>query len=161
VLAFDQTSGEAKGSINLYTAKNDPGGAWAVNTASWSPDSSKLAVVLQDSAWDKIWIISSKGGKPQQLTKGIGEDENPIYSPDGKWMVFTSNRDLAEERHLWIVSSSGGVPRRLTHLSGNELAPRWSPEGTKSTFLAAQPCMDRRVTWRRLPQQRKRIPWKQ
>jgi len=134
VLTFDQATGTAKASIDLYTAKNDPGGAWAVNTASWSPDSGKLAVVLQESGWDKIWLIPSKGGKPQQLTKGMGEDENPIYSPDGKWIVFTSNRDLAEEHHLWIVSSSGGAPRRLTHLSGNESAPQWSPDSASIYF---------------------------
>ncbi|ADV82412.1 alpha/beta hydrolase family protein [Terriglobus saanensis] len=134
VLVFDQATGTAGASIDLYTAKNDPGGAWAVNTASWSPNSSKLAVILQESAWDKIWLISSKGGKPQQLTKGTGEDENPVYSPDGKWIVFTSNRDLAEERHLWLIPSSGGAPRRLTHLSGNESAPQWSPDGTKIYF---------------------------
>lgn len=135
VIPFDQQSGKSIAApIDLYTAKNDPGGAWAVNTAAWSPDSKTLAVILQESGWDKIWLIPSKGGKPKQLTTGSGEDENPVYSPDGKWITFSSNRDLAEERHLWIVSASGGQPFRLTKLTGIESAPQWSPDSKTIYF---------------------------
>jgi Tol biopolymer transport system component len=118
----------------VYTAKNDPGGAWAVNTAAWSPDSKTLAVVLQLTHWDKIWLIPSTGGTPKELTFGDGEDEQPIYSPDGKWIVFESNRDLAEERHLWVIPSAGGSAHRLTHLTGFESDPQWSADSQSLRF---------------------------
>ena len=138
VLGFDAKTGSASGApLTLYTAKNDPGGAWAINTAAWSPDSKTLTVVLQESDWDKLWQIPSTGGNPKQLAKGAGEDELPTYSPDGRWIVFTSNRDFPEERHLWVISSKGGEPHRLTHLSGIEGNAQWSTDSREIYFTRA------------------------
>jgi dipeptidyl aminopeptidase/acylaminoacyl peptidase len=129
VLLFNEQTGEPAGpAADLYVATNDPGGAWAVNTVAWSPDSKTLVVVLQESGWDKLWLIPARGGRPKPLTTGTGEDELPVYSPDGRWIAFSSNRDLAEERHIWIVSANGGAPHRLTNLSGVEGSPQWSPD---------------------------------
>ena len=135
VLAFDQDSGKAAGEpIDIYVANNDPGGAWAINTAAWSPDSRTLAVVLQESHWDKIWTIPAAGGKPTEITFGGGEDEDPLYSPDGKSIVFESNRGVAEERHLWVVPAKGGLPHRITKLTGFESNPRWSEDSRSVRF---------------------------
>jgi dipeptidyl aminopeptidase/acylaminoacyl peptidase len=135
ILTFDATSGKAAGPANtLYVAKNDPGGAWAINTAAWSPDSKTLAVVLQETHWDKIWQIPAAGGAPQELTFGSGEDEEPVYSPDGKWIVFESNRDLAEEHHLWVIAATGGEPHRVTTLQGLETLPVWFADSRSIRF---------------------------
>jgi dipeptidyl aminopeptidase/acylaminoacyl peptidase len=135
VLAFDRTTGRAKEpALDVYVAKNDAGGAWAVNTAAWSPDSKTLAVVLQETGWDKVFLIPAIGGKPHQLTKGEGEDGTPTYSPDGKSIAIVSNRNSPEEHHIWIVSVNGTAPRRLTHLSGIETDPQWSPDGRTIYF---------------------------
>jgi dipeptidyl aminopeptidase/acylaminoacyl peptidase len=135
VLPFDQKTGSAGGpALDIYVAKNDSGGAWAVNTATWSPDSATLAVVLQESHWDKIWLIPATGGQPKQLTSGTGEDEEPVYSPDGKWIVFESNRNLPEERHVWVLPAAGGEAHRLTDLAGFESRPFWSPDSQSVHF---------------------------
>ena len=135
ILPFDQKSGQKGGeAIDLYVAKNDRGGAWAINTAAWSPDSKTLAVVLQETGWDKIFLIPAVGGKPKQLTKGESEDETPVYSPDGKSLAIVSNRNSPEERHVWIVPLSGGAPRRLTNLTGIEGAPHWTPDSQRIYF---------------------------
>ncbi len=140
VLAFDAASGTVKGTPTvLYTAKNDRGGAWAVNTAAWAPDSKTLAVILQDSGWDKVWLIPAAGGKPKQLTRGESEDETPVYSPDGRSIAIVSNRDNPEERHIWIVPLNG-PPRRLTKLgAGIENGPEWLPDGKSIYFHFTTP----------------------
>ena len=135
VLVFDQTTGRAKEpALDIYVARNDAGGAWAVNTAAWSPDGRTLAVVLQETGWDKVFLVPAIGGKARQLTKDEGEDETPTYSPDGKSIAIVSNRDSPEEHHIWIVPENGSAPRRLTHLSGMETDPQWSPDGQTIYF---------------------------
>lgn len=135
VLSFDPVSGKAKGQAkDIYVARNDRGGAWAINTAAWSPDSRTLAVVLQETGWDKVYLIPAAGGKPKQLTTGNSEDETPVYAPDGKSIAIVSNRDLPEEHHIWIVPLDGSAPHRLTHLAGIESDPQWSPDGTNIYF---------------------------
>jgi dipeptidyl aminopeptidase/acylaminoacyl peptidase len=140
VLAFDASTGRATGTTTLYTAPNDPGGAWAVNTATWSPDGKTLAVVLQESGWDKVYLLPAAGGKPKPLTKGDSEDENPVYSPDGRFLAIVSNRDHPEERHIWIVPVNGAAPRRLTNLgTGVEAGAEWTPDGKTIYFSYGTP----------------------
>ena len=134
VLPFDQRTGATGTAIDLYVAKNDRGGAWAINTATWSPDSKKLVAVLQESGWDKLWLLPAMGGAPQPLTTGAGEDGSPVFSPDGRFIAFSSNRDLPEERHLWVISATGGSLNRLTHLPGVEGAAQWSPDSKQIYF---------------------------
>ncbi len=134
VLPFDERTGTSGAPKVIYTAQNDPGGAWAVNTSAWLPDGRSLVVVLQESGWDKLWLIPANGGTPRPLTSGTGEDETPVVSPDGKWVAFTSNRVLAEERHLWIVASAGGAPHRLTNLVGIEGTPQWTRDSRTLYF---------------------------
>ena len=140
VLAFDAATGRATGSTTLYTAKNDHGGAWAVNTAVWSPDGKTLAVILQESGWDKVYLLPAAGGKPKPLTHGEWEDETPVYSPDGRFLAIVSNRGVPEERHIWIVPANGGTARRLTRLGmGIEGGPVWSRDGRTIYFSYGTP----------------------
>lgn len=133
---FSSANGTVQAEHVLYTAPNDLGGAWAINTAAWLPDSKRLVVVLQQTGWDKLWILSTSGSAPPQpLTTGAGEDELPVVAPDGKSVAFISNRDLREEHHIWIVPSAGGPPHRLTSLPGIEADPQWSSDGQKIFFL--------------------------
>jgi dipeptidyl aminopeptidase/acylaminoacyl peptidase len=137
VAEFDTASGRFKSDAKaIYTAKEDRGGGWSIRRPEWTPDGKALAVVLQDSGWDKVYLISADGGAPQAITTGQSEDENPVFSPDGKQIAFVSNRDNAEERRIWIADSDGGHPHPLPRIrTGIDGEPIWSHDGKSIYFL--------------------------
>ena len=141
LLTFDAATGRASGNaLELYTPQKDRGGAWAIDKVSWSPDGKTLAFTLQDSGWDKVYLLAASGGKPRQLTQGESEDSVPVFAPDGKTLAIVSNRNNLEERRIWIVPVNGIPPHQLTRLSaGVEGNPQWSPDSTKVYFLRSTP----------------------
>ncbi len=135
IVKFDPATGRAADPRTIYTAPADRGGGWSVRKAAWSPDSKNLAVVLQDSGWDNIYLIPSSGGAPKALTRGNWEDESPVFSPDGKSIALVSNRANAETRAIWIQPVDGSAARTLTKSSDAiESAPEWSEDGSRIYF---------------------------
>ena len=128
---FDVNAGRFKGPAKtLYESPQDRGGGWFIRRLVWSPDGKSLALVLQETGWDKLYLLPVDGGKPRAITDGESEDDSPVFSPDGRWLAFVSNRARREERHVWIASVDGGAARRLTNSpAGVESNPQWSPDG--------------------------------
>jgi dipeptidyl aminopeptidase/acylaminoacyl peptidase len=145
VLDFDSATGSAEGApLELYTAKHDRGGAWVIDHVAWSPDGKTLAFTIQDSGWDKVYLLPSSGGQPRQLTLGESEDSSPLFSADGKYLAIVSNRGALEESHIWIVPVDGAAPRLLANLPpGVEDSPQWSPDGKRIYFNRTTPSESR------------------
>lgn len=141
VVEFDPESGRASDPVTLYTAPTDRGGGWSIRKANWSPDGRTLAVALQDSGWDNIYLIPASGGAPKPLTRGEQEDLDPVFSPDGKSLAIVSNRKALEETGIWIVAVDGSPAHSLTRFTtpGVESSPEWSPDGTKVYFHRGSP----------------------
>ncbi len=137
VLHFDAHSGQPVGeATKLYTAPTDKGGGWAIHGAVWSPDGKTLATVLQNSGWDHLYLIPAKGGEPKQVTDGSFEDDSPTFSPDGKQLLFLSNRGLAEANDLWTIPANGGEAKQITKFGepGISAQPQWSPDSKRIYF---------------------------
>ncbi len=141
VIAFDSESGRAQQPVTLYTSPVDRGGSWSLRRAAWSPDGRTLAISLQDSGWDNVYLIPSAGGAPKPLTHGEQEDLEPLFSPDGKSLAIVSNRQAPEGAGIWIVPVNGAPAHALTHFPtpGIESAPRWSPNGKTIYFHRTGP----------------------
>jgi tricorn protease len=76
---------------------------------------------------DDIWLADADGGSPRRLTAHIARDFGPRFSPDGKWIAFTSNR--AGNNDVYVIPATGGEPRQLTYYSGDDQALYWTPDG--------------------------------
>ena len=142
VLKFDPAKGQAAADpVTLYTSPTDRGGGWSIRKAQWSPDGRTLAVVLQDSGWDNVYLIPASGGAPKALTHGEYEDTNPVFSPDGKSLAIVSSRRNLEESDIWIVPVDDLAPRQLAKFAtpGVESQPEWSPDGSRIYFHRSSP----------------------
>ena len=73
--------------------------------------------------------IASNGGdrSARFLTSGLSTDRQPIYTPDGKWIVFSSNR--SGNLDLWALSPLTGAVRRLTDHGGSDWDPAFTADG--------------------------------
>ena len=61
------------------------------------------------------------------LSHGSSIDRQPVFSPDGKWVAFTSNR--SGNYDIWSISTSDGVVRRLTDDPSDDWDPGFTPDG--------------------------------
>lgn len=86
---------------------------WLRNTAI-SPDGATIAFTYKGD----IFTVPSAGGEARQITSNPAYDTNPVWSPDGKTIVFASDREGSMD--LFAVNAKGGTPRRLTTGSGSE-----------------------------------------
>lgn len=86
---------------------------------SVSPDGSQVAFSYQGD----IWVMPFSGGATRRLTIHSGYESNPIWSPDGKSIAFSSNR--FGNNDLFTIPTQGGQVKRLTYHSTNDLAGSW------------------------------------
>src|SRR2546425_12918894 len=61
-----------------------------------------------------LWIVSIDGGDPRRLTSARAADTSPRWSPDGKSIVFISDRSGSSQ--VWVIDPSGGEARQGTEL---------------------------------------------
>lgn len=95
-----------------------------------SPDGGEIAFDLLGD----LYVIPMAGGEARALTSGIAWDMQPRYSPDGRWIAFTSDRGGGD--NIWVLPRQGGEPRQITKEDFRLLnSPVWSPDGQ---FIAAR-----------------------
>jgi tricorn protease len=82
-----------------------------------------------------IWTANEDGSAPQRLTDHRGHEMYPRFSPDGRWIAFTSNR--YGNNDVFVIPATGGTPRRLTYHSGNDEVVGWTRDSQQVMFRAA------------------------
>jgi dipeptidyl aminopeptidase/acylaminoacyl peptidase len=80
-----------------------------------------------------LWLLNLDNDTPRRLTSGQYRDGQPRWSPDGRSIAFTSDRnpDDKGKGQLWILSSGGGEARRLSQLENSVEFFAWSPDGSQ------------------------------
>jgi len=95
-----------------------------------SPDGNEIAFDLLGD----IYTIPMTGGEAKSLTSGVAWDMQPRYSPNGKWIAFTSDR--AGGDNIWIMNRDGSKPQQVTKETFRLLnEPCWTPD---SEYLVAR-----------------------
>ena len=77
--------------------------------------------------------MNPDGTNIERLTKSEGSNEDPFFSPDGNFIIFSSNRTGRDSRNVYVMNIDGTYVKRLTYGLGNCVAPKWSnpPGGLK------------------------------
>ncbi len=89
-----------------------------------SPDGREIVFDLLGD----LYLLPIEGGEARALTSGLAWDMQPRFSPDGRWIAFTSDR--AGGDNVWVMGRDGSAPRQVTDESFRLLnSPAWSPDG--------------------------------
>src|SRR6202158_537490 len=119
---------------------------------AWSPDSKQIAFASNRSKPDPdanynsdIWVVAADNKDKEahliQVTTGVGDDRDPFWSPDGKWITYITETDAAlfvyATKQVAISPASGGEAKVLT-LTFDRMSkvPRFSPDGKFIYFIA-------------------------
>lgn len=104
--------------------------ARGVSYPSISPDGKTLCF----SYLGDLWSVSAEGGVATRLTVHEGQEALSRWSPDGKWIAFTSLRTGSYD--IFLVPAQGGSARQVTFHSASDWICDWSADGTKILFYS-------------------------
>ncbi|MBL0355898.1 MAG: PD40 domain-containing protein [Chitinophagaceae bacterium] len=90
---------------------------------SWSPSGDKLAYVSYENGSPDIFVINSNGTGNQRLTDTPLRDENPIWTKDGTYILFSSNRNPNIASQIYIMRIQGQLQTPLTNYMGDNIYP--------------------------------------
>lgn len=133
----------------------------SVSGPQFSPDGKTIVYSVetndakQDEAFSDLWTVAWQGAAPRQLTDTADVSEwQPEYTPDGRWIVFLSDKavpepgkpgaaadgevekDEDEDTQLWLMPAAGGSARRVTAIPGGISDFSLSPDGTRAVVVA-------------------------
>jgi tricorn protease len=109
-----------------------PKEVFGARSLALSPDGSRLSFSWRGD----LWIAPADGGKAVALTSHVELEDNPIFSPDGKWIAFSSNRNGGQD--IYVVPSDGGEAARITWHPGSETPTGWTADSRQVVFRAAR-----------------------
>lgn len=144
--------------LNLYVMDSDGGNPRLLLKLpdvlsfgpQWSPDGSQVAFSGSTGGHFEVYLVSAQGTGAKALTQppvaatpadeqSVINNSRPSWSPDGKQLVFVSDRDGGE--NLYILDLASGQVSRLTTGIYSDGLPQWSPDGEAILFMSNRASM--------------------
>jgi len=118
----------------------------SVGDPQLSPDGQWIAYVVgttdtkEDKSSSHIWLTSIDGTNDRQITFGQESESSPRWSPDGKYLSFTSSRPgKARGSQVWLLDRSGGEAWQLTEVKGRLQGYEWAPDAKRLALIIGDP----------------------
>jgi serine/threonine protein kinase len=125
--------------VNIWMVRVPPGGKASVRTAvpitrgnqaieivKLSPDGKRLAYDSDLNGNADIFVVSTEGGSPRQVTDDPADDLSPDWSPDGTRLVFHSFKN--GNRDIFTINADGTERAQVTSSPVHERVPTWNTD---------------------------------
>ena len=111
---------------------------------SWSPDGSQLVFVGLQGGQSDLYVVDATGGNLKALTRDRYTDRDPVWSPDGRTIAFSTDRgDVTNFRtltfgyqQLALYDLDTGEVEKIPDQIGKSISPQWSADGSKIAFIS-------------------------
>ncbi len=114
-----------------------------------SPDGQWVAYVVgttnakDDKSNAHIWMVNIDGSNDRQITFSNESENSPRWSPDGRYLSFTSSRPgKTRGSQVWLMDRRGGEATQLTELKGRLQGHEWSPDSKRLALVIGDPDPD-------------------
>ena len=128
---------------------DDLGQIKEVRDPECSPDGRAVAFVVsttdvkEDKSHSHVWTVGVDGTGERQVTSSQDSESSPKFSPDGKFLSFTSSRPgKAKGNQVWLLDRSGGEAFQLTDVKGRLQSYEWSPDSKRLALVIGDPDPD-------------------
>ncbi|HEV2446865.1 MAG TPA: S9 family peptidase, partial [Candidatus Sulfopaludibacter sp.] len=113
-----------------------PDGQWVAYTVGTTD-------VKEDKHDSDVWMVSYDGKRDIQVTSSPEAESNARWSPDGRYLTFTSSRPgKARGNQVWILDRQGGEAQQLTDVKGRLSGYEWSPDSKRLALVIGDPDPD-------------------
>src|SRR3954449_8099048 len=144
------SAGVASAQTKRPLSLDDLGRLKEVRDPQCAPDGKSVAFVVSqvDVKEDKagvshIWTVGIDGQNERQITSSTESESSPRFSPDGKYLSFTSSRPgKAKGNQVWLLDRSGGEAFQLTEVKGRLQSYEWSPDSKRLALVVGDPDPD-------------------
>src|ERR1700675_3569577 len=119
--------------------------AQTASGAALSPDGQRVVYEVsrtnwKDNAFERDLWISDRAGSAHLLTAQVKSSSGARWSPDGRWVAFTSDRPgqvpetKADSRQIYVIDPTGGEARQVTKLEDGVDGFEWGPDSKTIAF---------------------------